>query len=243
MYRDYRATGEGVGAGRGLFKRLRKLGAFDEGSGLRKSNPFLEEGQQNWNENPLSRFTGAARQKPTIGNVTSAISGILSNNKAAEEDALARLRATYEGNAGVLDASRTAVMSALENPAVSPEQLAQWQAAARDRITRENQQSGAALSSRLAGQGYRQDDLNASQRALTNDALYRTGQSDIEQSMMAAEKNRQGLLDAIDRAGAFQGNVSENIQQLLGIEEFRRSLSADEVAFLEAMAGLYQARK
>ncbi|HEX9900788.1 MAG TPA: hypothetical protein VGC81_16300 [Candidatus Methylomirabilis sp.] len=238
MFRDYRSEGAEFGLGRKAFRRLRSAGAFDTGSNLRTYNPFLEEGQANWEDNPLSRFSGPARQRMSNHNLMGAIDDILGKERDASMGAYGEMKDVLMGNLGPLNEAGTAVSNALKTPAVDAATLASWQAQARERIGREAGLNRASLSAQLAGSGMRQDPLNASQAAFTGDALYRTGQAEIDQGFKASEMNRSALMEAISAAGGYTGNIAQVIDSLLSIEGFRSSLSEDEVNALIALRGL-----
>lgn len=240
-YGDYKDTGAVVGAGRRIFRRLRGVGAFDPSSPLYSKNPFLAAGQQDWENNPLHQFTGPGRKRPTIPNVMGAISSILDAEKAPHEAAYKNLMDTIAGGSGALNAQRDAVMKALGTDVISPELLARLDATSRERIAREGATARVGLSSQLAGSGAVVDPSNAAFDAQRNDTLFRLGQAETENALTAATTNRQGQMDAISAAGNYGGNLAETIKSLLSAEDFRSQLSKDQIAMLEAIAGLRKA--
>jgi hypothetical protein len=240
-FRDYRDTGATVGAGRRIFHRLKSLGAFNSGSPLQQYNPFLAEGQQDWQNNPLHQFTGPGRKRPTIPNTMSAISAILDQEKAPHQAAYTNLMDTIGSGAGALNAQRDAVMKALGTDVIPPALLERLTAGSRERIAREGAQTRVGLSAQLAGSGGRVDQFDPAYGALQNETLYKLGQSEIDNAMTAATTNRQGQMDAIGAAGAYGGSLAETIKSLLSAEEFRSQLSKDQITMLEAMAGLRKA--
>ena len=242
-FRDFKDTNP-YGVGRGVFRRLRAAGAFDDGSTLRQSNPFLAEGQADWQNNPLHQFVGPGRMRPTLRNTMGAISGILDQRKAPQEAAAARLRALIDSGMPTLDAAGGAVRTALSTTVIPDELLERTMAGARERIGREGGLSRAGIAAALGGSGVREfDPLNAAYSAQEGNTLFQLGQEEVGQAVNAAEVNRQGLIDAIQSAGGYTGNLSQMVQNLLASEEFSNSLSEDEVSALLAIAGLRQAGK
>lgn len=240
-FRDYRETGAPLGVGRGVFRRLRLAGAFDEGSTLRQYNPFLAEGQESWKSDPFQRFVGPARQRFTVRNLGSAINDLQAADRVKSEEAYRAMMEQLLGGQEALRAQATGVTTALNTPAVSPEQLRQMQAVARERIAREGGTRRGSLSATLAGQGQRQDDLNAAYAAQEGDTLYRLGQAEIEQGIQAGGMNRDALISAIQAASGYGQNLSQTIDTLLSIEGFRQALTEDQVNALLALKGLQAA--
>ena len=242
-WNDYREAGAMAGADRGVFRRMRKAGAFDPDSPLRGQNPFTPEGAEYWAQNPTQRFSGPGRQKPTNVNIGGAIFDIIDLNKPAHEAAYNNMTGVTDMGQDVLAQSGAAITSALQNPAVSPEQLRHMQAVARQRVGWEAGRGQAGLAARFGEQGYRTDDLNAAYAALKGDTLYRLGEAEIDQGMKAGQMNRDALMQAIQSAAQYTGSISTAIDTLLKTEGFRESLSKDEINALLALRGLEVAKK
>lgn len=240
-FRDYAEAGAPYGAGRRTFRRLRRAGAFDEGSSLRTYNPFLEEGQEAWKSDPFQRFIGPARQRFNVRNLGSAIHDLQAADRVKSEEAYRAMMEQIMGGQETLQAQATAARTALETPPISAEQLRQMQAVARERIAREGGTRRGALSATLAGQGQRVDDANAAYAASEGDTLYRLGQAEIEQGIEGATRNRDALIQAIQAASGYGANLSQTIDNLLAVEGFRQSLTQDQVNALLALKGLQAA--
>lgn len=224
----YRELDTSLGMGRGAFRRMKKAGAFNEGSTL----------IDDWKNNPLDRFTGPGKAKMNAANTGRAVSDQLKLIAGGRADAADTAAAANADSLKTLTSAGTAVRAALDTPVISPEMLRRSQAAVMDRVAREGFGGQAGLGASAAGQGLNLADLSAARAGLMGDTSYRAGQAENEQNIAAAATNREGILAAIKAAGENGQDISQTIETLMGIQSFREGLTADDIKNLQTMFGL-----
>lgn len=235
-YQDYAANAPAYG--RGMFKRLRRMGAFKEGSGFAQFNPFLASNAGKYDD-VFERFqssAGPARMKPTGKNIYNAgmdyFAAQAPEHQAAYERMLADYNATKAQGQGLLDK--------MGQPVISEAMLAQLQAGRRDRVAREGAANYGDVAARLAASGQTVDRAHAAFTGSQANTAYQAGQAELEEALQAAFANREGLGQA---QGAYQSWADNLLRNQTGLEQFRTSLGDQQLNFMNAWLALRNAGK
>ena len=233
LYRDYKNNAPDFG--RGSFRRLKRAGAFDQGSALAQFNPFLPENKGQIGPSAMDRFSGPGGKKLTLKNLGPAISDYYAQGQAGHDEATARMRSVY-------DASASAAYGNLENarkglnPIISQEMLATLQAQGRERVAREGAGNMNSAAARLAASGQSVNRANAAFAASQGQTAYQAGQSDINQYVQAEQTNHDGLIQGLQAMEAAGKDISGLLAQLEGVEGFAQSWAKARMDALSAIA-------
>jgi hypothetical protein len=231
QYGDYMQNAPSYG--RGLFQRLRRMGAFQEGNPFAQYNPFLASNTNKYAD-VWSRFSsgaGPARQRPTGHNIYNAQMDYFDAQQPAHEAAYQKLLGDYNTSRG----QGQGLLDRMQQPVISDAMLQQLQAAARDKVAREGANTYSDVAARLAGTGQSVDRANPAFFGAQANTAYQAGQSDIQQALGAAQTNYAGYGQA---AGLYQGWLQNLLQQGTGLEQFRTSLGDQRSSFLQAWQAL-----
>lgn len=234
QYKDY--AGNATEYGRGMFRRLRRIGAFESGNPMSQFNPFLATNKGKYDD-VWSRFSsnaGPARMKPTGRNIYNAQMDYFDAQQPGHDEAYAKMLADYNAN----KAHGDELLGKMNQPVISDAMLQQLQGAARDRVAREGAMNYADVAARLAGTGQSFDRAHPAFIGAQYNTAYQAGQAEIAQALDAAEKNYAGYGQA---AGAYSNWMDQLFKQGTGLEQFRTSLGDQRSQFLQAWLALRKA--